>query len=394
MAAQGTQITNFSAALEVIRDSRLRLAIAGSAVMLVMFAINFARIFLPAEIAAGDAQQDYAAFYGAAKAALAGAGGNLYEPRIFQEAIGAETTLLWLYPPPMLFVLAPFGFLPYGMAKLCWVAASLACAFAIGRLTTGSNAVGALTAISPAAFATLFVGQVSAFFALLLVSGMLLANKRPLLAGACFAVLTLKPQYGLLVIPFLIVTRAWKAMGAAAAFSILMILLSTAVFGAEMWRAFFDSLINGVHAAYYQSGGHPGRITLSDAIKASGLPAPPAYILYPPLIAASIAGLFMIAKTAPRPLTLAYSLGASALICPYLFVYDYFIFYAAILVAGVHMAQFKPLHAYALMALWFAPIVPFIGGSTVTPAFLWPISLLGVTVLFVLARRHSVTASL
>lgn len=378
-------VGNFTKGLNAIADNRLRVILLMSALMLVFFGVHFVRLFLPGEILAGDGQQDYAAFYGAGQFALTGAVGNLYDPAVFQTAIGAETTLLWLYPPPMLFMLAPFALLPYGGAKVLWVLATFAGAFGIGRLASGANSWGVMTAISPAAFAALFVGQLSAFFSLLLTAGLILSEKRPILAGACFAVLTVKPQYGLLVIPFLIITRAWKTIAAAALFSLLMIVASAAVFGLDMWRDFFESLVNGVHAAYYQSGGHPGRITLSDAIKAVGIAAPPAWALYPPLVAAAIAGLMILARRAPRPLLIAYTLAASALVCPYLFVYDFFIYGAAILIAASHVTGLKPAHAYALAALWMAPVAPFIGGSLLTPAILWPLTAFGVFVLFRLA---------
>lgn len=378
-------VGKFIKGLNAVSDGRLRMLLLASGLLFIFMILHFARLFLPGPIGADGAQQDYAAFFGAASFALSGAAGNLYEPGVFQRAIGAETTLLWLYPPPMLFVLAPFGLGSYAIAKSLWVLTTIACAFGVGRLASGTNVWGAFTAISPAAFATLFVGQISAFFALLLTAGMMLAERRPILAGACFALLTLKPQYGLLVIPFLIVTRAWKAIIAAALFSILMILASALVFGAEMWRDFFQSLLNGVHAAYYQSGGHPGRITLSDAVKALGVDAPPAWALYASLLAVAIAGLVTIAKGAPRPLLIAYTLAATALICPYLFVYDFFIYNAAILLAARQLPVLRSMQAYALAALWFAPIVPFIGGSPLTPAILWPITALGGVAVYTIA---------
>lgn len=285
----------------------------------------------------------------------------------------------------MLFLLAPFGLFSYGVSKCLFVLATIACAFGVGRLASGKNFWGVMTAISPAAFATLFVGQISAFFALLLTAGMMLADRRPIVAGACFAMLTLKPQYGLLVIPFLIAIRAWKTILVATLLSLLMVFASVIVFGAEMWRDFFQSLLGGVHAAYYQSGGHPGRITLSDAIKALGLASPPAWALYAPLIALAIAGLSIVAKRASRPLLIAYTLAASALVCPYLFVYDYFIYNAALLLTATQLSSVKSTQAYALAALWFAPIVPFIGGLQITPALLWPVTAIAVFTVYRLA---------
>ena len=389
----GKTVGKFTEALSAVADQRLRVFLAGSLLMVVFLGVHFSRLFLPGELATGDAQQDYAAFFGAARFAVSGVDtGNLYDPGVFQATIGAETTLLWLYPPPMLFLLAPLGLGSYGAAKLILVFATIVCAGTLGRLASGTNFWGAITFISPAAFATLFVGQVSAFFGLLLVAGLFFAERRPLVAGACFALLTLKPQYGLLVIPFLVAVRAWRAIAAAMVFTLLMILASIGVFGAEMWRDFFESLMNGVHAAYYQSGGHPGRITISDAIKAVGLAAPPGWALYPPLIIAAVIGLFVVAKKASRPMLVAYTLAASAVICPYLFVYDFFLYGAAVLIIATHIQTLKPLETYLLAALWFAPIAPFIGGSTLTPALVWPLTAFGVFIIYRMAVRRQGSA--
>lgn len=362
------------------------MALTASVIVLVLFAVHFATLFIPGPLITGEGQQDYAAFYGAAKAAVSSGIGNIYDPAVFQKAIGAETTLLWLYPPPMLMVLAPFAFVPYGVMKVILVFVTIACAFLIAQRASGSPVIGALGILSPATFAALFVGQLSAVFALLLVSGLLNASKRPILSGLCFGLLTVKPQYGLLVIPFLIATRAWKAMGAATIFSIAIALLSLLIFGVDMWRDFFDSLINGVHAAYYESGGHSGRITLSDAIKGAGLNPPPALILYAPLFIAAIAGLFAIARKASTDMTTAYVLAATAAISPYFFVYDYFIMNAAILIVATRVASLKPWQSYGLGALWFAPIVPFAGGASMTPILLWPLAALGAVIVWQAAR--------
>ncbi|MEM8772537.1 MAG: glycosyltransferase family 87 protein [Pseudomonadota bacterium] len=368
-------------ALAAVHDQRLRLGLAATAILTVWFAMHFPRLFLP-----DVSGQDYAAFFAAARAAATGLNGNLYDPVVFQDAVGAETTLLWLYPPPMLFFLAPFGLLTPGVMKLAFAFAGAGLVYGLFRRTGGGALFGVLGVLSPASFAALYVGQISAFFACLLAGGLASATKKPVLAGVCFGILTLKPTYGLMVIPFLIATRAWKAIAAAIATSVLMIVLSAIVFGFEMWRDFFASLFEGVHAAYYQSGGHPGRITLSDAIKAAGLPSPPALVLYGPLLAIATAGLFAIAKHAPRPLLIAYALVASAVVSPYFFVYDYIIVNVAVIIAAVYVKDMNMRASWLLLAVWFAPILPFIGGSTATPAIAWPIAAASLATLFTLAR--------
>ena len=87
-------------------------------------------------------------------------------------------------------------------------------------------------------------------------------------------------------------------------------------------------------------------------------------------------------------MTIAYTLAATAVICPYFFVYDYFIVNAAILIVATQGPKLKALHIYPLMGLWFAPVIPFSWGSALTPTFLWPLAALGAIVIWHAARPN------
>jgi len=317
--------------LSQISDRKMRIGILCSLVLIWLFILFFPRLFLPTEMLAGGEQQDYLAFYGAARATLTGDVDALYDKQGFQDAIGLQTTLLWLYPPTMLVFIAPFGLLDYGVAKTVWALITLAGAFGLGRLVTGSNVYGLASMISPVAFAALYVGQISVVFALLLVMGLMFARSRPIVAGLCIAVLTVKPQYGLLVIPFLVATRAWKALGTATLASLILIAASVMVVGTEIWREFFDSLVRGMHVNTYVADQQTGRITLSNAIIGAGFGAPPAVFMYVPLFLVLVAALTGIRCIGSCHLYIAFVLAAGALAAPYLLVYDFFIFNAAIL---------------------------------------------------------------
>ena len=70
-------------------------------------------------------------------------------------------------------------------------------------------------AVAPAVAVNLFIGQNGFFFAALLICGLINLDRRPLLAGLCFGLLTIKPQLGLLLPVMLVLTQRWRVIAAA-----------------------------------------------------------------------------------------------------------------------------------------------------------------------------------
>ena len=87
----------------------------------------------------------------------------------------------------------------------------------------------------------LLCGQVSAFVAVLLIGVYRLIDRRPMLAGFLIALLTVKPQLGLLIPLFLLATGRFRVFGYAAAFSIAFIGASAAIFGVDVWRVYLET---------------------------------------------------------------------------------------------------------------------------------------------------------
>lgn len=349
------------------------------------------RMFLPLEISPESIQQDYWAFYGGARAGWTGVAANPYHPDTFAGYVGTPSRLLWLYPPVLLLLLAPFGALSYGASKVLWVGSALIASIVLARLTLGTFRRSLLVAFSPLGWASLFIGQFSAFFGLLLVVALRFARSRPVLAGACIALLTVKPQYGLLVIPFLVLTRSWKALRVATAFTLLLILLSGMVYGWRIWEWYFQAMIQGAPADYVRQRGSPVRITFLNALAATGLPAPPEWLAYGLLLILAAAGLLRI-RDRDAGLKVAYVLAASSCIAPYFFVYDYFLLYGGILLAVSAGRRLAWWHAPVFLAIWLSPVVPlFFFVDPVVPAVLWPMNVLGTLAIFRLAMREAPT---
>jgi hypothetical protein len=157
----------------------------------------------------------------------------------------------WSYPPHALFLTVPFGAMGYGIALFLWLGLTLAaCLFASSGmkgsllLTEGEGRqqvilLSLLLVTSPAFLANLTSGQNGFLTAALLIGGFRLRERYPLLAGLCFAVLTIKPQLGILL-PFLLMLEGrWKVIFSAGFFTLGLMAASWFVFGREPWQEFF-----------------------------------------------------------------------------------------------------------------------------------------------------------
>lgn len=148
------------------------------------------------------------------------------------------------YPPTFLLILAPLGWLGIGAAYALFMSATFA-----GYLwaMTGARFKGwprlAGAAIAPATGIALISGQSGFLSGALMLGGLRLAQSRPIMAGVLFGLLTYKPQLGVLVPVALIAAGLWRTVAAASATLLLCAAVSSAAFGANIWPAWFASLI-------------------------------------------------------------------------------------------------------------------------------------------------------
>src|SRR5579871_2929011 len=210
---------------------------------------------------------DFASFYAAGEAALAGDAKAAYDPAAHfareRALFGAATPFYaWQYPPVFLLVAAPLASLPYLPALLLWQGSSfllyLAAMLAIVRaavpgpahdLAGVSPPAGVplvstsllLAAGYPAVFVNFGHGQNGFLTAALLGGGLVLLERRPALAGILFGLLAYKPQLAPMIPVALIAGARWRAVLGAVAAVAGLILVTLAAFGADTWRAFLAS---------------------------------------------------------------------------------------------------------------------------------------------------------
>lgn len=70
---------------------------------------------------------------------------------------------------------------------------------------------------------------------------MLLSDRRPLLGGALIGCVSFKPVLGLVLPVVLAAGGRWRALLAAAATVLILMLASAALFGTDAWRAYFET---------------------------------------------------------------------------------------------------------------------------------------------------------
>src|ERR1700680_2895006 len=104
----------------------------------------------------------------------------------------------WHYPPTFLFAASVIALMPYTVAALAWLAATLSAYIAAMRHTAGHRAGIFVTLGLPPTLWNAAAGQ-NGFLTAALIGGTLsLIERQPTLAGICLGLLTYKPHFGLL----------------------------------------------------------------------------------------------------------------------------------------------------------------------------------------------------
>jgi alpha-1,2-mannosyltransferase len=228
------------------------------------------------------------------------------------------------YPPVYLLLIVPLALMPYAWSLLAWTVATFAAYLAtIWEIDPEREALWLAIAF-PGALVNLTNGQ-NGFLTLGLLGGALLTlERRPLLAGVMFGLMSYKPQYGLLVPIFLIATGRWRAIAAAAVTVAMLAGLSLAIFGAQTWQAFFASIAFTRQVVLEQGGS--GFEKLQSAFAAArlwGFSVATAYALQAATsLIAALAVIWIWRRTANFALQTAALATAVLLTTPYMMDYD------------------------------------------------------------------------
>jgi hypothetical protein len=158
---------------------------------------------------------------------------------LLAEKFGGRYPLhIWSYPPHLLLFTWPFALMPYMLAYVLYCAAGLILYLAV--VTDGQRRADhlVLLTLAPAVTANIWCGQNGFLTTAMLVGGLVALDRRPILAGALFGVLSIKPQLGVLLPLMLALTGRWRTILAAVGTVALLLALTSLAFGPDVWAAY------------------------------------------------------------------------------------------------------------------------------------------------------------
>lgn len=264
------------------------------------------------------------------------------------------------YPPTYLLIVLPLAILPYVWSLLIWSVATLAAYLAVMWAIDPERDALWMAIAFPGALVNLTNGQ-NGFLTLVLLGTALLAlERRPILAGVMFGLMSYKPQYGVLVPIFLLATGRWRAIAAASVTVALFAALSLAIFGAQTWQAFFAS-VNFTRYVVLEQGGS-GFEKLQSAFAAArlwGFGVAPSYAVQAAVSLITVLAVIWIwRRTAKFELHAAALATGILLATPYVMDYDLAILalpIAWIAIEGRRSA-FLPWEKSLLTFAWLMPL--------------------------------------
>ncbi|WP_374370083.1 glycosyltransferase family 87 protein [Dongia sp.] len=250
------------------------------------------------------------------------------------------------YPPHSLYFVAPWGFMPYFVALPLWLLTTLLGLLAVLRLNLDDFAtrfslprwtIIAAFVLSPACLVNVAMGQNGFLSSALLCGGLLLLERKPLLAGVLIGLLSYKPQLGLLL-PFLLIAGGyWRPFWVATATVIALLTASVIFLGIDAWKLYlaeaapqqmaFAQFGHGVFQQMTPSYFMAGRLLGIDLALAWGVQICVS-------IAVLCATIWAFRQNVTFKLKCALAMVAAFIVSPYVLIYDMPIIAIAILIAG------------------------------------------------------------
>jgi len=317
---------------------------------------------------------DFANTWSSGLQALNGAAREVFDlnaQRLAQHAAFATDTIKtfpwhypWLYPPTFLVVAMALAVLPYGWALGVWMALTLPLyVLAVRSIVTVTRGqlVSRVALAFPAVALAIGHGQNSFLSAGLIGAGLIWLDRRPVVAGIAFGLLSYKPQFGLLIPLVLIATGRWTVFISAGATVVLMLGGATMVFGMDIWPAFWahstfarEVVLESSAMVWAQ------KQSLFAALRAVGVGVSVAYVLQA-VLAAGVAAItvWIWRSKVDFALKAAALVAGTVLVPPYMVDYDFVILGLAVAwMACMGLEKgFLSWEKSALAFVWAVPLV-------------------------------------
>lgn len=310
---------------------------------------------------------DFVNLWTAARLVLSGAFETIYQPERFmafqegftQAYIGHR---VWVYPPHSLLFAWPFGTGGYFAMLAAWALLGLA-VLALGARRFGFGRVEtAILVLSPASMVNLAHGQSGSLVTGLLLLALAARPRSGAPSAVAAAILTVKPQIGLLLLPLWLVRRRWRLIAGAAALTLALVGLSALLFGGQSWRDYAGATLPELKALELEGGGAFMYLipSLFMSLRLLGVDGQAALMVHAACAAAVwIAVVWRLVRLGDATRQAALVLCATCLVTPYLHVYDLGLLLAGALAAlkgeGDAAGWRRSFVALALGVAWVLP---------------------------------------
>ncbi len=291
------------------------------------------------QVPADFANRDFANYWMSGRLALSGDLVALGVQTEYQAALEGAFGLPgmeprnWSYPPHLLLLTWPLGWLSYPVAYAVFMAVTggwfiwTVWAFVHRSVPGDARAVFFVTLVLllPFVCLQLLAGQNGFLFGAAMLQGLLWRRSRPMAAGLMFAVMTMKPQLGLLLPLLLLAEQRFATIGWTVVFTGALAGLSAWIFGFEVWMSFFEITVPYQQFVAANWGGQFLHMmpTWFAAFRAAGMEYGSALTLHAclglPLVLAALYAMLRSPDDMARSRLL---LAATFVLTPYAFNYD------------------------------------------------------------------------
>jgi hypothetical protein len=315
---------------------------------------------------------DFVTYWAASRLALSGKAAAVYDSNYLYEAerqvTGVFSPQPWHYPPTFLLMVLPVSLFPFLASLVIWLGSTLTGYLTVIRRIAPHTLTFWLTLAFPGTFQNLIHGQNGFLSAGLLGAGLLLIDRKPLLAGLLFGLLTFKPHLAVLLPVALVAGRYWKTLAAMILSGAVLAVSSALILGTQAWVAFWKNIpfamrlltdgslpiykMPSVFAAILLAGGSPRLAQFLQALISCGM-------------VVGVAWIWVQKK--PLPLRASILTLAILLTTPFAFEYDLTILALPLAWLGgeVLVTGWLPLEQPVMAATWLLPLVaPFLARLT------------------------------
>lgn len=277
--------------------------------------------------------------------------------RMFMPAMANQE---WSYPPSILLIGVPLALLPIHAAFVLWTILTAGLLFLAMRPLGVPTIYRLVVLLSPPVLVNAAFGQNGALTAALLIGGLALLPKRPVLSGILIGILTIKPHLGILLPFALLASGSFRAFAAAAITALGIAILTGLLFGFEAWHLFVAEtmpLMSSIMEAPYPQPYHLNAVTNFIMVRSFGLGLDAAYAWQAIVTLAAIIttiGIWLPRTRIDHGTRTCLTALMALLATPYGYTYDTI---PAAVAAMYFFAKGFAVPRLLLVALWMLPVL-------------------------------------